>query len=172
MRKARREVVAGAVARLAAEGRANVAAEVALRVADRFTEYREEQMKLFPGAHATIDALKARGVRLALVTNGSAAAQRAKIARFELAARFDHIQIEGEVGFGKPHERAYVHAMRALDVTAPETWMVGDNLEWEIAAPQRLGIYAIWHDALGEGLPPDTTIRPDRIIRELSELLL
>jgi hypothetical protein len=25
-----------------------------------------------------------------------------------------------------------------------ETWMVGDNPEWEIVAPQRLGIYAIW----------------------------
>jgi putative hydrolase of the HAD superfamily len=49
--------------------------------------------------------------------------------------------------------------------------MVGDNLEWEIAAPQRLGIYAIWHDGYGEGLHPDSPIRPDRIIRRLSELL-
>jgi putative hydrolase of the HAD superfamily len=50
--------------------------------------------------------------------------------------------------------------------------MVGDNLEWEIMAPQRLGIYAIWHDGYGVGLPPNSPIRPDRIIRRLSELLL
>jgi putative hydrolase of the HAD superfamily len=50
--------------------------------------------------------------------------------------------------------------------------MVGDNLEWEIVAPQRLGIYAIWHDGYGVGLPFDSPIRPDRIIRRLSELLL
>ena len=49
--------------------------------------------------------------------------------------------------------------------------LVGDNLEWEIVAPQRLGIYAIWHDGYGVGLPPDCPIRPDRIIRRLSELL-
>ena len=49
--------------------------------------------------------------------------------------------------------------------------MVGDNLEWEIVAPQRLGIYAIWHDGYGVGLPPDSPIRPDRIVRCLSELL-
>jgi putative hydrolase of the HAD superfamily len=49
--------------------------------------------------------------------------------------------------------------------------MVGDHLEWEIAAPQRLGIFAIWHDALGEGLPADATVTPDRIIRSLGELL-
>ena len=36
--------------------------------------------------------------------------------------------------------------MEALGVTAPETWMIGDNLEWEVVAPQRLGIYAIWID--------------------------
>ena len=61
--------------------------------------------------------------------------------------------------------------MEALGVTARETWMVGDNLEWEIAAPQRLGIYAIWHDGYGTGLPHDCPVRPDRIIRRLSELL-
>lgn len=49
--------------------------------------------------------------------------------------------------------------------------MVGDHLEWEIAAPQRLGIFAIWHDSLGEGLPTGSTIQPDHIIRELRELL-
>lgn len=171
LRRARREVVAGALARLAAEGHHTVAVEVALRLADRFTEYRNEQMKLFPGAHETIDALKARGVKLALVTNGDAAGQRAKIARFELASRFDHFQIEQEAGFGKPDERAYLHALRALGVEARDTWIVGDNLEWEIAAPQRLGIYAVWHDPLGQGLPSNSPIRPDRIIRELSELL-
>ena len=56
--------------------------------------------------------LKARGVKLALVTNGAAGTQRAKVERFALSDRFDHIQIEGEHGFGKPDERAYLHAMR------------------------------------------------------------
>jgi putative hydrolase of the HAD superfamily len=50
--------------------------------------------------------------------------------------------------------------------------MIGDNLEWEIVAPRRLGIYAIWHDGYGAGLPRNSPIPPDRIIRRLSELLL
>ncbi len=112
-------------------------------------------MFVFPGAHEAIDALKAYGVKLALVTNGAAGPQRAKVERFALTHRFDHIQIEGEHGFGKPDERAYLHAMQALGVTAAETWMIGDNLEWEVEAPQRLGIYAIWIDAHGEGLPAE-----------------
>jgi putative hydrolase of the HAD superfamily len=169
--EARHEVVRGGFAALAAAGQPALPMDLAIRLADRFTAYREEEMFIFPGAHDAIDALKAHGVKLALVTNGAADTQRAKVERFALTHRFDHIQIEGEHGFGKPEERAYLHAMEALGVTAPETWMIGDNLEWEIEAPQRLGIYAIWMDAHGDGLPANTTVKPDRIIRSLSELL-
>lgn len=168
---ARREVVARAMAQLAASGHSVPSRGVAERLADRFSAYRDEQMRLLPGAHDVIDALKARGILLALVTNGAAEVQRAKIARFDLAHRFDHIQIEGEHDFGKPDVRAYWHAMQALGVEPHQTWMVGDNLEWEVAAPQRLGIYAIWHDILGHGLPLGSAIQPDLIIRSLSEIL-
>jgi putative hydrolase of the HAD superfamily len=142
-----------------------------VQLADRFTAYRDEQMTLLPGAHATLDALRELGVLLALVTNGAAGTQRAKIERFELAHRFAHVQIEGEHGFGKPEERAYRHALAALGVPAQDTWMVGDNLEWEVIAPQRLGIYAIWHDLQRAGLPANSPARPDRIIERLEQLL-
>jgi putative hydrolase of the HAD superfamily len=169
--EARHEVVRGGFAALAAAGQPALPMDLAIRLADRFTAYREEEMFIFPGAHDAIDALKSLGVKLALVTNGAADTQRAKVERFALTHRFDHIQIEGDHGFGKPEERAYLHAMQALGVTAPETWMIGDNLEWEIEAPQRLGIYSIWMDAHDAGLPPGSTVKPDRIIRSLSELL-
>ena len=169
--EARQLTVKGGFERLAAAGHPTLPDELAMRIADRFTAYREEEMFVFPGAHDAIDALRALGVRLALITNGAGDTQRAKIERFELAHRFDHIQIEGEHGFGKPEERAYLHAMAALGVSAGETWMIGDNLEWEVEAPQRLGIYAIWMDVHGDGLPAGSTARPDRIIRSLTELL-
>jgi putative hydrolase of the HAD superfamily len=169
--EARHEVVRNGFAALAANGHAALSGDLAIRIADRFTDYREQQMFVFPGAHDAIDAFKARGVKLALVTNGAAGIQRAKVERFALTHRFDHIQIEGEHGFGKPDERAYRHAMQALGVTAAETWMIGDNLEWEVEAPQRLGIYAIWIDVHGQGLPENSPIQPDRIIRSLTELL-
>jgi putative hydrolase of the HAD superfamily len=171
LHEARQITVKNGLAALAAAGKARLPAELAIRIADRFTAYREEETFVFPGAHDAIDALKALGVKLALVTNGAAGIQRAKVERFALTHRFDHIQIEGEHGFGKPEERAYLHAMQALGVEARDTWMIGDNLEWEVEAPQRLGIYAIWVDTHGEGLPPDSAIKPDRIIRSLTELL-
>lgn len=169
--EARRLTVQGGFDALAAAGHKQLPADLANRIADRFSVYREEEMFVFPGAHDAIDTLRKLGVKLALVTNGAADTQRAKVERFELAHRFHHVQIEGEHGFGKPEERAYLHAMEALGVTAGDTWMIGDNLEWEVEAPQRLGIYSIWMDVHGDGLPPGSTVKPDRIIRSLGELL-
>ncbi len=170
--EARHIVVADGFATLAADGKAGDAAAISASAWPTATaSIVKSRWQLFPGVHEAIDALKAHGVKLALVTNGAAETQRAKIVRFALANRFDHIQIEGEHGFGKPEERAYLHAMETLGVTARDTWMIGDNLEWEVVTPQRLGIYAIWMDAHGDGLPEGSTIKPDRIIRSLSELL-
>jgi len=170
--EARRHIVANAFAELCAKhGRAAPPPEICDAIADRFNELQHAELGMFPGAHETLDRLKELGVKLALVTNGAAAPQRAKVERFALEHRFDHIQIEGEHGFGKPEEQAYRHALQSLGVAAHEAWMVGDNLEWEVVAPQRLGIYAIWYDGYGVGLPPGSPIRPDRIIRTLPELL-
>jgi putative hydrolase of the HAD superfamily len=169
--EARRRIVADAFAALAAAGHAVPPGSLCEEIAERFNALHDAELQCFPGAYDTLDRLKELGVRLALITNGAGAPQRAKVVRFALEHRFDHIQIEGEHGFGKPEERAYTHAMAALGVSSDQTWMVGDNLEWEVAAPQRLGIYAIWHDGYGAGLPPDCPVRPDRVIRRLSELL-
>lgn len=144
---------------------------VVTRIADGFTAEREAAIELFPGAVETLEALRRRAIRLALVTNGAAAPQRAKVRRFALERHFDHIQIEGEVGYGKPEDAAYHALLKALDVKPGEAWIVGDNLEWEVAAPQRHGIFAVWHDSEGEGLPAGTTIRPDRVIRAVPEVL-
>jgi putative hydrolase of the HAD superfamily len=168
---ARGTIIADAFETMAQAGKVPPGTAVAQRLAARYNALREEQMHLFEDAHHVVDTFRAKGVRLALITNGAALPQRAKVERFDLTHRFHHIQIEGEHGFGKPEERAYLHAMTALDVQASETWMVGDNLEWEVVAPQRLGIHAIWHDIAGEGLPEGSTVRPDRIICSLAELL-
>lgn len=163
---ARRQSVRRGLARL---GIADTA--LADRIADSFTELRRAEYRLYPDAHATVDALRQAGVKLALVTNGAAETQREKIVRFELAHRFDHIQIEGEFGMGKPELEVYRHALDRLGVAADEAWMVGDNFEWEVVAPQQLGMCGIWYDPFEAGVPPNATARPTRIIKRLGELV-
>jgi len=140
-------------------------------IGDAFTELRRAEYRLYPDAHATVDALRQRGVRLALVTNGASEFQRAKIERFDLAHRFDHIQIEGEFGLGKPEPDVYRHALARLGCAACDAWMVGDNYEWEVEAPQKLGLCGIWYDPFDAGIPAHATAKPMRVIKRLGELL-
>jgi|SRR5581483_2497235 len=160
-----------AFAGLRDEGAAGASAALARAFGERFHAERQAQTACVPGAHETLAAFRKRGVTLALVTNGGSASQREKIARFALGDYFDHIQIEGEAGFGKPEAAAYRHALAALGAEPTHAWMVGDNLEWEVSAPQALGIAGVWCDLHGAGLPADATARPDRIVRALAELL-
>ena len=111
------------------------------------------------------------GVKLALVTNGASATQRDKITRFDLAHRFDHIQIEGEFGQGKPELAVYRHALEKIGCEACDAWMVGDNYEWEVVAPQKLGMCGIWYDPFEAGVPATATAKPTRVIKRLAELV-
>jgi putative hydrolase of the HAD superfamily len=134
-------------------------------------DLRDEMIRPFPGAIETLRRLRELGVALALVTNGHSQRQRAKIERFNLAPFFDCIVIESEFGVGKPDARVFEHVLAQLGVRAQDAWMVGDNLEWDVAGPMSVGITGIWVDTPGCGLPESATIRPDRIIRALPELL-
>ena len=141
------------------------------RIADAFTEMRRQEYRLYPEAHTTVDALRQAGVKLALVTNGASATQRDKITRFDLAHRFDHIQIEGEFGQGKPELAVYRHALEKIGCAACDAWMVGDNYEWEVVAPQKLGMCGIWYDPFEAGVPATATAKPTRVIKRLAELV-
>jgi putative hydrolase of the HAD superfamily len=145
--------------------------DLALEVATRYRQVRDESIALFPETIQCLEDLNAAGIGLAMITNGTGPGQRKKIERFGLERYFDRILIEGELGFGKPEPAVYETAMAALGSMPRETWCVGDNLEWEVAGPQRLGIHAIWVDRSGVGVPLDRDIVPDRIIRSLAELL-
>ena len=131
---------------------------------------RHERAELIPGAVDALRRFRSQGVGLALITNGTRAAQRGKLERFDLERHFDHIFIEEETGFGKPEQEVYLTAMAALGSKPADTWCVSDNLEWEVAAPQRLGIYSVWVDPTGEGPPVDSGVTPDRVVASIAEL--
>ncbi len=140
-------------------------------IAGDFDARRWGRMALFPGVSEALGRLRQRGVLLALVTNGDPSQQRRKIEQYDLARSFDVILIEGEFGAGKPDESVYRHVLARLGASPSEAWMVGDHLEWDVAAPQRLGLRGVWVDAQGRGLPEPPPTRPHRIVRAFAEIL-
>ena len=141
------------------------------RIAHQYRDIREDGRKLLPGAVETLDQARELGIRIALLTNGPSLGQRAKLTQFDLDRHFDFIGIEGEFGYGKPDERVYRSALSALDTSPAEVWMVGDNLEWDVAGPMRIGITGIWYDRFARGMPDRSPVQPDRIVTSLAELL-
>jgi len=165
LRAASRRIVEQALRHLGYAG-----GDLAPRIAEAYRDRREAAMQLFPGALETLQRWRNRGITLGLVTNGTGADQRAKIERFALAPYFEHILIEGEFGCGKPDARVYRAALDGVRATPAQTWFVGDNLEWDIAAPQRLGLFTVWVDNARSGLPAEAAVRPHRIVNALAEL--
>jgi putative hydrolase of the HAD superfamily len=167
LHEARREIVAEAFSRL--QGRAPAWTD---EMADSYTLEREETVQPFPGAMEALHQLRHQTQHLALITNGQSETQRQKVNRLHLAPFFDYLLIEGEFGIGKPDARVYRHVLGQFGIAAESAWMVGDHLEWDVAASQRVGMKGIWMDYAGAGLPTTSAIHPDQIIRHLSGLLL
>jgi putative hydrolase of the HAD superfamily len=143
----------------------------AATIAEIYATRRRAAWRLFPEAAAFLTRLRELRIPLALVTNGDARQQRDKIERHDLARWFDAILIEGEMGYGKPDEQVYREALRRLGVPATDAWMVGDHLEFDVGAPQRLGLRGVWVDRAGVGLPANADVTPHRIVRDLSGML-
>ncbi|MFW6254752.1 MAG: HAD family hydrolase [Chitinivibrionales bacterium] len=166
MTAARHSVVLGAFASLSIKN-----GMIARQMADEYIEEHGKKLAFFPGAEQTLHTLKEQGIPIVLVTNGDKRMQRMKVERFGLERFFDKIFIEGELGYGKPEPRVYFDAAASLGLTPEQSWIVGDNLEWEVAVPQRLGMYTVWNDAHKTGLPNDCTIQPHRMVESIAELL-
>jgi putative hydrolase of the HAD superfamily len=145
-------------------------AALARGIAESYRDLRESARNLFPGAIEALERTRSLGIRAALLTNGDSVGQRAKLVQFDLARYFDYISIEGEFGCGKPDERVYKGALAALGCPPERTWMIGDNLEWDVAAPMRLGITGIWHDRFRTGLPEGAAVVPDRTVLGVHEI--
>lgn len=144
--------------------------QLATRFADHYSEHRVSSMQPFPGAIETLEHFASRGVPMALLTNGDAQAQRDKVDHFDLTQYFQAVLIEGELGYGKPDPQIFAQALKACDAPAAGSWCVGDNLAWEVAAPQSLGMQGIWCDWEGKTLPEDSEIVPDRVVMRIAEL--
>jgi putative hydrolase of the HAD superfamily len=89
-----------------------------------------------------LDALRAAGYRLGLVSNATADTAEAWPG-CDLAARFDAAMFSCDVGAAKPDHRIYLAATMALGSQPGECWYVGDGADDELAAAAVLGMTAV-----------------------------
>lgn len=92
----------------------------------------------YDDAVPVLRALKARGLKLALISNIGVDV-RGLLARGGMGDLFDAVILSFEVGAVKPHRPIFERALEALGVPAARALMVGDNAN-DDAGAARLGI--------------------------------
>jgi putative hydrolase of the HAD superfamily len=117
-------------------------------LADRLTEHFREVYPQFgapfPDALSTLRELRARGIAIALVTNGRADTQAAKVARLGLEPLLDATLISEREGLSKPDRRIFERALGRIGVAAEHAWHVGDHPVADVAGAHAAGLTAIW----------------------------
>jgi len=162
--KARKDMVTIAFQKI------GLSSEDAIKMAIDYSELRDKNVFIYDGVDEVLNAARKSGFKLALITNGQGTDQRKKIERFDLAKYFDHIMVEGELGYGKPEKKFYIELMQRLNESAENTAIIGDNYEWEVVAPKTFGFFSIWHDWKKRGVPNEATQFPDIIIETISQV--
>ena len=74
-----------------------------------------------------VDALKAAGVRVFVLSNSSAETVPRSALLTELLAKFDGVLLSGEVGLLKPDPAIYAAAVDRFGLVPSTTWFVDDN---------------------------------------------
>lgn len=129
-----------------------------------------DRLAPFDDSMDTLEALRAQGYRLGLVTNGSSDTQREKIGRWNLEPYFDEIVIESEFGRGKPDPGVFRKALAGAGAAPHEAWMVGDNLYADIGGARGVGIHSVWIHRERLQFPDDPPAHPHRRIGHFDEL--
>jgi putative hydrolase of the HAD superfamily len=144
-------------------------AELAARSADRYHNYRTKYFALFPGAVDLLRALRERGNKLGIVTNGLSETHREKIAILRISEYFDAIFLSDEVGMVKPDPLLFAHACRTLGGAPSHAAMVGDRYDRDIRGAQEAGLFTIWLNVRAEELPPGAT-PPDAACSSIADV--
>lgn len=121
------------------------------------------------GAARVLETLRAGGVRLAIVSNGRADAQSAKLAALGFDRLVDAAVISGAVGVKKPDARIFELALAAIGATAARSIFVGDNPALDVVGPMAIGLRAAWL-RLGRSWPSELS-PPTWTIDALAEFL-
>lgn len=125
---------------------------------------------LRPGVHETLEALRARGLHLGIVSNIDDDQFRAIWARLGIGALFDATTTSEEARSCKPDPGIYQVALsKAPGIAAPDVLFVGDSPQHDFAGAKPLGMRTAWMMERHAELPD--ALRPDHVITEIPQLL-
>lgn len=134
------EVFLGAGMDSAEAERVNMEADV------YYLDRLSSRSRLVDGAREAVVALRRRGFRIGVLSNGFIETQFAKLRSSGLTESIDVPVFSDEIRINKPDVRLYRYAESKAGVDAAHSIMVGDNGETDIAGALRAGWRAVWYN--------------------------
>jgi HAD superfamily hydrolase (TIGR01509 family) len=117
-------------------------ARAAARAVELRNETTQRALVPVPGALAVLEELRARGLRLGLVSNCSSEVGELW-ERSPFAGRFDAVVLSADAGVCKPSPRIYRLVLERLGVEPERATFVGDGHSDELGGAERAGMRAI-----------------------------
>jgi putative hydrolase of the HAD superfamily len=122
---------------------------------------------LFPDAAQTLSSLRAAGLKLGLITNGSVRMQGRKLECLALSPMFDTILISDAEGIHKPEREIFHRALERLNANPARAVFVGDHPEVDVAGARAAGMKTVWR----RDPCVSRVVEADAVIEELGDLV-
>lgn len=122
----------------------------------------------YPDVHETLAALRAAGVKTAILSNGSPSMLTAAVHRAVLESFLDAVISVDPVRIYKPHPTVYQLAIDRLRISAKRIAFLSSNY-WDASGAALFGFRVIWINRLG-AMPDPLPGKPEREIGSLSAL--
>jgi REG-2-like HAD superfamily hydrolase len=107
---------------------------------------------VYPDVLPALDALRAAGTRLAVISNWGWAAPEL-LHELELASHFEAMTVSARVGYQKPHPGIFRHALDLMAVAPSRSVHVGDSIRADVRGARAVGIAPVLIDRSLAGDP-------------------
>jgi putative hydrolase of the HAD superfamily len=144
-----------------------VGAALADRLLAHFREAYDRHCHLTDDVSHTLGELRRRQLKLGVITNGTSALQRRKLAALGIENAFDVILVSEEEAVRKPDPEIFRRALTRCGVAADEAMFVGDHPVADVEGAHRAGLTAVWKFV--PYWPP--VVADAAVIHNLSEVL-
>jgi putative hydrolase of the HAD superfamily len=109
-----------------------------------YDEVKLRSIEPYPGVRETLETLRGRGLKLAVVTDAHNGNATARLRKTGLLHLLDIVVSADMAGRKKPNPDSIKLALKKLGVKAEEAVLVGDSLRRDIAAGKQLGMLTVY----------------------------
>jgi HAD superfamily hydrolase (TIGR01662 family) len=141
---------------------------------DAFYKVTQQYWHREPDAVPMLEALRARGCRLGIISNASDDEDvQALIDKTNLRPYFDFILTSAVAGVRKPNPKIFEQALNFWGARPEQVVMVGDLVDADVVGANQLGMASVWIPRRAdtpENRAAAASSPPDAVINALSEL--